>query len=194
MRNVILIFLLLIVPTKALSQKSPQSVVVDFYKWYFGVIESGQIEEYQPIFVADSAGMTALDMNKYIKNLKLYNFSDSLINHEVASYQSCIKEIGKIKFNELNDKFPNLDDYKNIGCDFFNIYRWLMDVEPMNGVDIIETIKINENKIIIKGQFFRGDEKTKDKSYWNKFLYVSLNNENNTWKIDQIEIKKTNLK
>lgn len=194
MRNVILIFLLLIVPTKALSQKSPQSVVIDFYKWYFGVIESGQIEEYQPIFVADSAGMTALDMTKYIKNLKLYNFSDSLINHEVASYQSCIKEIGKIKFDELNDKFPNLDDYKNIGCDFFNIYRWLMDVEPMNGVDIIETMKINENKIIIKGQFFRGDEKTKDKSYWNKFLYVSLNNENNVWKIDQIEIKKTNLK
>ena len=194
MRSCVLIFFLLLLPVKSLAQKSPESVVTDFYKWYFEVIESGQIEEYQPIFVADSTGMATLNMDKYIKNLRFYNFTDSLINHEITSYQNCIKEVSKTKFDELNDKYPNLDDYKNIGCDFFNIYRWLMDVEPMNGVEIIETIKVNENKIIVKGQFFRGSDITKDKSYWNKNLYVSLNKENSIWKIDQIEIKKTNLK
>ncbi|WP_321517488.1 hypothetical protein [uncultured Bacteroides sp.] len=194
MRSCVLIFFLLLLPVKSLAQKSPESVVTDFYNWYFEVIESGQIEEYQPIFVADSTGMATLNMDKYIKNLRFYNFTDSLINHEINSYQNCIKEVSKTKFDDLNDKFPNLDDYKNIGCDFFNIYRWLMDVEPMNGVEIIETIKVNENKIIVKGRFFRGSDITKDKSYWNKNLYVSLNKENSIWKIDQIEIKKTNLK
>lgn len=179
---------------KTLGQKSPESVVIDFYKWYFSVIESGQIEEYQPVFIADSTGMTTLNMNKYIENLILYNFTDSLIKNEISSYQNCVKEVSKTKFDELNEKFPNLDDYKNIGCDFFNIYRWIMDVEPMSGVEILETINIDENKIIIKGQFFRGDEMAKDKSYWNKYLYVALNKENNTWKIDQIEIRKTNEK
>jgi len=194
MRNNILILLLLLLPVKALAQKSPESVVIDFYKWYFSVIESGQIEEYQPIFVADSVGMTTLDMGKYINNLRLYNFTDSLINSEITSYQNCIKEVSKTKFNELNDKLPDLDDYKKIGCDFFNIYRWIMDVEPMSGIEILETITIDENKIIIKGQFFRGDEMTKNRNYWNKFLYVALNKENNTWKINQIEIRKTNQK
>ena len=194
MKNYFLIFFLLLLPLKALAQTSPDSVVINFYKWYFGVIESGQIEEYQPIFAADSLGMTTLNMDKYIKNLRQYNFSDSLIIHEVASYQTCIKEINKIKFDELNDKFPNLEDYRNIGCDFFNIYRWIMDVEPMNGIDIIETFKINDEKVIIKGKFFRGNVESKDKAYWNKFLYISLNKENNIWKIDQIEIKKTNEK
>jgi len=194
MRNNILIFLLLLLPMKALAQKSPESVVIDFYKWYFSVIESGQIEEYQPIFVADSVGMTTLDMGKYINNLRLYNFTDSLINSEITSYQNCIKEVSKTKFNELNDKLPDLDDYKKIGCDFFNIYRWIMDVEPMSGIEILETITIDENKIIIKGQFFRGDEMAKNRNYWNKFLYVALNKENNTWKINQIEIRKTNQK
>jgi len=194
MRNNILIFLLLLLPMKALAQKSPESVVIDFYKWYFSVIESGQIEEYQPIFVADSVGMTTLDMGKYINNLRLYNFTDSLINSEITSYQNCIKEVSKTKFNELNDKLPDLDDYKKIGCDFFNIYRWIMDVEPMSGIEILEKITIDENRIIIKGQFFRGDEMAKDRNYWNKFLYVALNKENNTWKINQIEIRKTNQK
>ncbi len=194
MRNNILILLLLLLPVKALAQKSPESVVIDFYKWYFSVIESGQIEEYQPIFVADSVGMTTLDMGKYINNLRLYNFTDSLINSEITSYQNCIKEVSKTKFNELNDKLPDLDDYKKIGCDFFNIYRWIMDVEPMSGIEILETITIDENKIIIKGQFFRGDEMAKNRNYWNKFLYVALNKENNTWKINQIEIRKTNQK
>jgi hypothetical protein len=194
MRNYVLIFILLLLPMKTLGQKSPESVVIDFYKWYFSVIESGQIEEYQPVFIADSTGMTTLNMNKYIENLILYNFTDSLIKNEISSYQNCIKEVSKTKFDELNEKFPNLDDYKNIGCDFFNIYRWIMDVEPMSGVEILETIKIDENKIIIKGQFFRGDEMAKDKSYWNKYLYVALNKKNNTWEIDQIEIRKTNEK
>lgn len=194
MRNNILILLLLLLPVKALAQKSPESVVIDFYKWYFSVIESGQIEEYQPIFVADSVGMTTLDMGKYINNLRLYNFTDSLINSEITSYQNCIKEVSKTKFNELNDKLPDLDDYKKIGCDFFNIYRWIMDVEPMSGIEILEKITIDENRIIIKGQFFRGDEMAKDRNYWNKFLYVALNKEKNTWKINQIEIKKTNQK
>ena len=81
MKNYFLIFVLLSLPLKALAQTSPDSVVINFYKWYFDVIESGQIEEYQPIFAADSLGMTTLNMDKYIKNLRQYNFSDSLIIH-----------------------------------------------------------------------------------------------------------------
>lgn len=193
MRDKVLLFiLLLLLPLKSFSQKTPESVVIDFYKWYFGVIDSGQIEEYQPVFVADSCGMTTLDMKKYMDNLKLHNFTDSLINKEIASYHDCIKSISQTKFSELNDKYPNLEDYKNIGCDFFNIYRWIMDVEPMSGVDILKTININENKVVIQGQFYRGDDATKDKSYWNKYLYVSLKRENSEWKIDQIEIRNTN--
>ena len=191
MKNLFITLILFLLSTKTTAQTSPDSVVINFYEWYFSVIESGQIEEYQPEFVADSTGMTTLKMDKYIENLRLHNFTDSLINREIASYQNCIKEINKTRFDELNDKLPNLDDYRNIDCDFFNIYRWIMDVEPMNGVDVIEKINIDNNRIVIKGRFFRGSELTKDKSYWNKLLYVALINENNIWKINQIEIRNT---
>lgn len=194
MKHLFIIFYLLLLPIKTLAQESPDSVVVNFYKWYFSVVEQGEIEEYQPLFVADSTGMATLNMNKYIKNLKDCHFTDSLIYKEIASYQKCIKEINKTRYDELNDKLPNLEDYRNIGCDFFNIYRWTMCVEPLDGVDIIERISIDQNNVIIKGKFYSANNPAKDKSYWNKYLYVALINKENGWQIDRIEIKETDDK
>lgn len=192
MKQLFILLLFIIFSQKALAQEQPGSVVISFYKWYFSMIEQGTIEEYQPIFVPDTTGMTTLNMNKYITNLKSYHFSDSLINKEIESYLKCIEEVRKIPFGQLNEKLPNLEDYRNIGCDFFNIYRWTMCVEPLSGIDIIETITIDPNNVIVKGKFYSSTSPVSDKSYWNKYLYAALIKKNNIWEINRIEIKNTN--
>lgn len=162
----------------------PESTVLEFYNWYLSAIGNQPSEEYEPIFKADKNGMTTLDMEKYIKNLRKYNCSENMINREILTYQECIKNLGKVKYETLLSDF----DYDEVECSFVYSYRWIHTQETIDGVKIIEVKELPQRKKLIKGQFYNFDKEKKEYFYWDWYCQVILINENNSWKIDEINI------
>jgi hypothetical protein len=167
------------------AQGRADEIVLDFYNWYLSSIKNLPSREYEPVIEADSNGMTILNFEQYIQNLRKYNCSKEMIEREIFSYQECIKNLAKLKFEILQSDF----DYDEVECDFVYYNRWTHSQEPVDGIKIIETKKIQNDKQIVKGQFYNYDETTIEYLYWDWYCYVLLIQESGEWKIDSIEIK-----
>ncbi|MDP4202815.1 MAG: hypothetical protein Q8861_08980 [Bacteroidota bacterium] len=161
-----------------------RQIVVDFYKWYSQKLSSNNASEFQPKFAQDENGYTTLDFTAYVKNLKRMKCSDSFISREIESYEPCIENLKKIKYREVEDKLPDLSDYENIKCDFFNIHRWTMSMENFSGVEIKKTT-VQKDKSVVCGIIY---EDTPDKKYYYGTVVVTLLKIGNIWMIDDIKI------
>jgi hypothetical protein len=168
------------------APKKADEIVLDFYNWYLSSIKNLPPREYSPTVEIDSSGMLVLSIEQYIQNLRKYSCSEDLIEREISSYQECAKNLTKLKFEILQSDF----DYDEVGCDFVYYNRWTHSQEPVDGIKIIETKKIQKDKQMVKGQFYNYDEATVEYLYWNWYCYVLLIQESGKWKIDSIEIKK----
>jgi hypothetical protein len=162
-------------------------IVNGFYDWYLTSIKEKKYSDFKPKFVESNNGMTALDCSKYLDNLKLYGFSDSLINKERQSYSDCIENLEKVKYSDFQKStFTDLDVYEQTNCDFGNYYRWTGGQEPIDGIRIIDVKFISTDKVYIAIDYFEFNSDENKKYYWGKNgLTLRLVNEN--WKIDQID-------
>lgn len=161
-------------------------IVADFFRWYATVTNNEQIDEYQSKFVQDKRGMVTLDYAKYVANLRRLHFSNELINKEIESYKECIGNVNKIKFSEMNKKFDDIDDYGNIGCDFFNSYRWTSTMDQYDGAKIVKVI-VNGNTCIVNVQLYNYYAKKKEYDYWPEKYTVILKKISNSWKITVVK-------
>jgi len=186
MKRTYIFFLIIFFPTIILAQKEPETVIIDFYSWYFNSIKNRLTKEYQPFFDADNNGMTTINTDKYIKNLKSLNFSDKLIKNEIASYKACLAEIGKVKFKELNEKFTDISNYEDIGCDFFNSFRWTWNMLGDDRIKVVETKEISDKKKVLRCELSTYNEQEKKNDFCHYF-YATMIYENNKWLIDAIE-------
>lgn len=176
-------------PLVACSKEKPENLVLDFYNWYFSAIKAQTTDEYQPKIVADKNGMATLDVLQYVQNLRTHYFSEDLIDKEIAAYQECIKNLETIKYDTIGRAFSDIGDYSEKGCDFFNYYRWTLEMDPIDGVSIVDVTTLPGSKLIVKGRFYNFNDKTKEYSYWNKYCFVMLRQTNGMWKIENIDIK-----
>lgn len=161
-----------------------RQIVVEFYKWYSQKLTSDNPSEFQPEFAQDKNGYTTLDFTAYVINLKRMNCSDNFISREIESYKPCIENLKKIKYRELEEKLPDLSDYENIKCDFFNIHKWTMSMENFSGVEIKKSI-VQKDKSVVYGRIY---EDTPDKRYYYGNVIVKLLKVGNIWMIDDIKI------
>jgi hypothetical protein len=168
------------------SQSNSDSINVcttvnNFFNWYITSIKNNKTSEYQPQFIENEKGMTTLDLFRYIVNLKTMHFSDSLLNIEMNSYQKCIENLGKVKFIDFKNRFDDLDDFEEIGCDFSNYYRWTGGQEPIDGIRIKEVKMKNANKATVTIEYFYVE--TSGTNYYWSNNQVILRKCNNYWEI-----------
>jgi hypothetical protein len=168
------------------SQSNSDSInlcttVTNFFNWYITSIKNNKSSEYQPQFIENEKGMTTLDLSRYIDNLKTMHFSDSLLNIEINSYQKCIENLGKVKFIDFKNRFDDLDDFEEIGCDFSNYYRWTGGQEPIDGIRIKEVNMRNANKATVTVEYFYFE--TRGTNYYWGNNQVTLRKRNNYWEI-----------
>jgi hypothetical protein len=167
------------------TQGKTDGIVLEFYDWYLSSVKNQSPKEYEPVMESDENGMTTLNIEKYVQNLRKYNCSENLIKREISSYQECIKNLEEVKFDALQFDF----DYDEVGCSFVYYNRWTYSQEPIDGVKILEINSLQNNKQLVKGQFYNFDDTTNEYLYWNWYCYVLLIQENGEWKIDEIDVK-----
>jgi len=162
-------------------------IVNGFYDWYLTSIKEKKYSDFKPKFVESKNGMTTLDYSKYLDNLKVHRFSDSLINKERQSYSDCIENLGKVKYSDFQKTtFTDLDEYEQANCDFGNYYRWTGGQEPIDGIRI-KTIDILKNEMaIVSIEYYEFDSIKNTKHYWGKNK-LTLKKVENDWLIENID-------
>jgi len=193
-----ILFCLLIVAFQGYSQTRLDNedslkisrITFDFFDWYLNSIKEHEYEEFKPIFIEDKNGMTTLDFSKYSDNLRIHNFSVSLINSEIESYSDCIKNISTTKFSDFQKtKFIDLDEYELAKCDFGNYYRWIGGQEPCDGIKIHEINCQDKDKCLVQVLKFNYDS-IQDRYYnWPYFVKIEIIRSNDVWLIDNINWK-----
>ena len=165
--------------------------VNEFYDWYIHAIKQRNSTDYMPRFVETENGMTSLDFSKYIENLKIYRFSDSLIIKEKESYLKCIKNLRTIKFSDFGKTiFTDLNDYEESCCDFGNHYRWIGGQEPIYGMRIqdIQFISTDTVLVSIEYSWFGFDEDLNTEyTYYGNGNKLIIIKQNNDWYIDKVD-------
>jgi hypothetical protein len=164
-------------------------IISDFYSWYINSIKGHMDLDYQPGFIENTEGNTTLDFDNYIKNLKKYEFSDSIIQNEIFSYQDCLNKLATVKFSDFKKKvFVDLDEFEQFKCDFSNYYRWIGGQEICDGVKI-DVMKFTGDKrceVSIKKYTLTDD---KDYFWWSHAIKIKCIRTHNNWKINSIETR-----
>jgi hypothetical protein len=162
-------------------------IVNKFYDLYLTSIKEKKYSDFKPKFVQTINGMTSLDYTKYLDNLQIYRFSDSLIIKERQSYSVCLENLGKIKYSDFQiTTFTDLDEYERANCDFGNYYRWIGGQEPIDGIRIIDIEFISTDKAYITIDYFVFNSGEDKKYYWGK-NGLTLIKIDSDWFIDQID-------
>ncbi|MBN2596637.1 MAG: hypothetical protein JXR82_07640 [Marinifilaceae bacterium] len=157
----------------------------DFYDWYIYSTRNDKSIENRPDFIITANGIVCLDYSNYIANLKQYKFSDSLINIEILSYKNCddnLKNISKTEWAHFDD----IDDFEKIDCGFPNSYKWIGGQEMCDGIRINKVDFINEKTCVVTIEYYSINS---DKySYWGNNTRIKLIKDQNSWKIQDIDI------
>ena len=162
-------------------------IVNSFYDWYLTSIKEKKYSDFKPKFTESKNGMTTLDYTKYLDNLKMLGFSDSLINKERQSYSDCIENLGKVKFSDFQrTTFTDLDEYEQANCDYGNYYRWTGGHEPIDGIRIIDVKFISTDKACVTIDYFEFNSDENKKYYWGK-NGLTLIKIDSDWFIDKID-------
>ena len=167
---------------------SVSKIISSFYSWYIESIKDHKRLDYQPRFIENKEGYTTLDLDNYVKNLKIFKFSDSLIRAEINSYRDCIDKLATVKFSDFKKVvFVDLDEYEQFKCDFSNYYRWIGGQEICDGIKIVDLKFTREKKCEVRIKKYN---LTDDKNYfwWNYTINVACIKTNKEWKISSIEI------
>lgn len=189
----LIIVLLLGINNSTDAMMSTDSVKVSntvsiFYRWYINAIKDRAYDEFKPKFSENKHGMTTLEYNKYITNLRFYKFSDNLINREIASYDQCIDSLSKVKYLDFQKtKFIDLNEYEQCGCDFGNYYRWIGGQEICDGILIRKTEFSSKDECIVTIEKYDLNEEGKY-FFWSYFVTIRLEKIGDTWRIDNIEL------
>ncbi|MBO9698633.1 MAG: hypothetical protein J7604_00420 [Sporocytophaga sp.] len=178
-------------PLRASDEQNTDSlkisrIVSDFYTWYLNAINNEKHNEYMPRFIANESGMTTIDYSNYIKNLKKYYISDSLIIKEIKSYQACKENLKFVKYSDFEIKFNDLDEFERAQCDFGNYYRWIGGQEPIGGIRIKEIQYINTEKALVTVDYYDINDKDSNKFFYgeNKVGLIKIKNQ---WYIDSVD-------
>lgn len=189
--KILISFLILISSLKIQGQEinsdsiSVIKIVNDFYEWYIYSNRKEDNEANRPVFVVDENEVIRLDFSKYLKNLRKFNFSDSLINRELLDYKKCednLKNITKEEFATFDDIF----DFENIDCAFDNSYKWIGGQEMCDGIIINNVEFLDEKTCSVEIEYFslNGVEK----SSWGNKTIIILKKNKKDWKIQDIKI------
>lgn len=166
-------------------------IVNGFYNWYLSAIREKNYSEYKPRFVNTKNGMTTLDLSKYIENLVINGFSDSMILKEKQNYLDCIENLAKVKYSDFEKTtFTDLDDYEQANCDFGNYYRWIGAQEPIDGIRINDVKFISVDLVLVSIDYFELNTKENRKNYWGKNS-LTLKRIYSKWHIINIDSWKT---
>ncbi len=159
-------------------------IVNGFFNWYVAAINDKIESEFQPSFIKGKDGMTTLEYGEYLENLEKHGFSNDLIVNEINSYSECLENIEKLKFEDFENQYTDIDQYELTNCDFSNYYRWTGGQEPVDGIRI-ESIDISDNFIVtvIIEYFTLDSENTKHFYGKNRIYLVKIESE---WKINRI--------
>jgi hypothetical protein len=164
-------------------------IISGFYSWYINSIKDHKNLDYQPEFIENKEGNTTLYLDNYIKNLKKFEFSDSIIQNEIISYQDCINKLVTVKFSDFKKVvFVDLDEFEQFKCDFSNYYRWIGGQEICDGIKINDLKFLSDKKCVVRIKKYT---LTSDKVYywWSHTIKVICTKTHNGWKINAIEIK-----
>jgi len=191
-KTVCKVFVLIIAVTSLncsaqLSNQEKDSVVVtqvstDFFNWYIKSAKSGEQAEYNPIEVQDKNGMTTLDFSRYMKNLRKYSFSDSLMKRERMSYVGCIQKLSNIKYTDYL-KLTDLDDFENLEDDFTNQYRWTGGQEMFDGY-AVSSVEFTKQGAVVHGRLYYVDDTSNENSGGE--ISTVLIKQDGAWKISDI--------
>ena len=195
MRKAVFIILVVLIPISLFSQnkvdtESISEYFMEFYDWYISSIHDRKGDEYKPVFAENESGMTTLSFEKYQNKLKEFHFSDKLIQSEIESYQFCIENLNKVKFDSLYHVFDDIDKLEAVECDFGNYFRWTGGMEPVGGIKIIKTSVVDSETVIVIGQFYDINSKTGEYYYWEGGGKATFRLIDNTWKIDELNLVK----
>jgi len=162
-----------------------EKIVNNFFNWYIGEIKTNNSVEFMPQFVESNQGMTTLDFSKYLKNLRQYQFSDSLIESERLTYLECTSHLEKVKYSDFKSSWTDLDDFESTDCDFANSYRWTGGMEPIDCIRIVD-LKMTSNQTGVVQLKFCGIDSNNKEYFWGKKTVI-LEKQYDNWKIVKID-------
>lgn len=194
MKSIIKTLLLIFIfsnPLRASDSQNSDSlkishIVSDFYSWYLNAINNEKHSEYMPRFVENESGMTTIAYSNYIRSLKKYHLSDSLVMKEIKSYQDCIRNLKNVKYSDFGKSiFIDLDEFERAQCDFGNYYRWTGGQDLIGGIRIKNIQYINAEKALVTIDYYDINSQNSNKFFGeNK---VELIKRKKQWYIDSVD-------
>jgi hypothetical protein len=160
-------------------------IVNDFYDWYIFSARTDKNEENRPTIAIDTNGSIRLDFTEYLKNLRSFNFSDSLISRELLDYKNCEQNLKSITKEEFA-RFDDISDFEDIDCDFDNSYKWIGGQEMCDGIRIVCIEYLDPKNYRVEIEYFSINRN--EKSFWGNATQVYLQKINGNWKIIDIMI------
>lgn len=158
------------------------AIANNFFRWYISQSYIKIDGEVNPKFVKSSNGMTTLDFEPYISNLKKYGFSDSLVELEKASYATCLQNLARVPYPDFL-RFDDLDDFESRGCDFTNYYRWTGGQEIMTDY-AVKRVESDQNQAAVYGILYNAPLQPGN---YRQHIVVRLQKQADAWKIIGID-------
>jgi hypothetical protein len=188
MKYIISIFTASLLISSTTNKEKACETVFDFYVWYIDAIHNLPDKEYQPYVEYNDTNKTySLNIENYCQNLQKHHCSEAFIQRELSNYKQCAESLQ----NNKHASFEDISDYEDIGCNFLFNYHWLNnDQELVDGIEIIKTESIKEDKLLMSCMFYIVDNQSKKKTYQNYISYITVIKLNETYKIDNIDFDK----
>lgn len=158
-----------------------RAIVSNFYQWYFALIENDRLDEFNPAFVRNAAGMTTLNFDAYERELKKHSFEDSFIKKKIAEYGLCVSNLNKIPYDTFLIKHKDLDEFESIECAFSNVFEWTSGMEPYRVLIIRRTDLISETLARVEVEF-----SIRENEPGGAAAVISLVRKKNKWLISNI--------
>jgi hypothetical protein len=156
-----------------------QNVCESFFAWYTDLIKDETISNFNPQFVKTANGMTGLDYTNYRTGLRKHGFTDELIEKRVKSFEKCDRNLGTVTYERFV-QFQDLDDFRNIECDFSNAYEFTGGMDPIDGANLTDIQLDAKDKVIatLVTYYIVGNEK-----YLMNKRKLTLTKKKTGWKI-----------
>ena len=192
-KRFLLVILIAVQSIHGYSQSSKDSVTLstiasEFFNWYIACAKtqnSSKFKEYNPVGVRDASGMTTLDFSTYFQNLKNHSFSDSLLAKEKRSYNNCLRNLAKVKYDDYL-KFQDLDDFEGLHCDYTNYYRWTGGQEMYDGY-VVTQVMSGKKSTLVFGNLYMNDEMNKGIGISKRTMIMTFRKQKGEWKILDIQ-------
>ena len=180
-------------------------LALNFYIWYADGMKKDTLRPFDPVFIKDANGYTALDFSSFEKDMQKLNFTDDYIKRVKDHYSYCIENLKGLPYDSIM-LLKEPERINMMRCNFIQDHLWNYSMFKISGAEIIRIEHSNSKNIhVIIHTYSDIDtdvtinitpEKKHQHNYMNRVFEeeewaVKTIKEGDQWKIQDIDIVPT---